>query len=142
MELTILVVEGCPHAALLEERLAAVLEERLPAAARDRPGPAITRRVVADPDEAARAGLHGSPTVLVDGTDPFAAPGQHVLPAVRQRPRPAGRGAIGQPAQAGDQAGSRPVCRVTGVGAQHAFCPLVLAAGLGHVPTAGVVAPA
>ena len=76
MELTILVVEGCPHAALLEERLAAVLEERLPAAARDRPGPAITRRVVADPDEAARAGLHGSPTVLVDGTDPFAAPGQ------------------------------------------------------------------
>ena len=36
----------------------------------------IIRRVVACPEEAARAGLHGSPTVLVNGSDPFAAPGQ------------------------------------------------------------------
>jgi hypothetical protein len=58
MDLTVLAVAGCPHAALMEE----------PAA--------VIRRVITDAEEAARAGLHGSPTVLVDGSDPFAAPGQ------------------------------------------------------------------
>ena len=31
---------------------------------------------IAGEREAAQAGMHGSPTLLVDGTDPFAAPGQ------------------------------------------------------------------
>jgi hypothetical protein len=68
VELTVLAVAGCPHAALLEERLAAALAGGPPAL--------IIRRVISDPGEAARAGLHGSPTLLVDGADPFAAPGQ------------------------------------------------------------------
>jgi hypothetical protein len=68
VELTVLTVAGCPHAALLAERLAAALAGRT--------APPVTWRVISDPDEAALAGLHGSPTVLVDGTDPFAAPGQ------------------------------------------------------------------
>jgi MerR HTH family regulatory protein len=38
---------------------------------------AVHRRVIADEREAARAGMHGSPTLLVNGADPFAAPGQH-----------------------------------------------------------------
>src|SRR6516162_5191046 len=68
MDLTVLAVADCPHAALLERRLAAALAGGPPAV--------IIRRVITDPEEAARAGLHGSPTVLVDGYDPFAAPGQ------------------------------------------------------------------
>jgi hypothetical protein len=68
VELTVLTVAGCPHAPLLEQRLAAALGARTDAQ--------ITRRVIADPDEAAAAGMHGSPTVLVDGRDPFALPGQ------------------------------------------------------------------
>ena len=68
MDLTVLAVPGCPSAALLEKRIAAALAGGPPAV--------IIRRVITDPEEAARAGLHGSPTVLVDGSDPFAAPGQ------------------------------------------------------------------
>jgi hypothetical protein len=68
MDVTVLAVAGCPHAALLEERLAAALAGGPPSV--------IIRRVITDPGEAARAGMHGSPTVLLDGWDPFAAPGQ------------------------------------------------------------------
>jgi hypothetical protein len=32
--------------------------------------------VIANETDAAAAGMHGSPTLLVDGIDPFAAPGQ------------------------------------------------------------------
>jgi hypothetical protein len=68
VKLTVLMVADCPHAPVLEQRLAEALGARTDAL--------ITRRVIADPDEAAAAGMHGSPTVLVDGTDPFALPGQ------------------------------------------------------------------
>lgn len=63
-----LTVPGCPNAAIFEERLAAALPGY--------PGTVVRRREVADEREAAEAGMHGSPTLLVDGVDPFAAPGQ------------------------------------------------------------------
>jgi hypothetical protein len=68
MELTLLTVPGCPNAAAFEERLAAALAGR--------PGVAVTRREIGDERAAALAGMHGSPTLLINGTDPFAAPGQ------------------------------------------------------------------
>lgn len=68
MELTLLTVPDCPNAAAFEERLATVLAEH--------PGAAVVRRMIADEREAAQAGMHGSPTLLVNGADPFAAPGQ------------------------------------------------------------------
>jgi hypothetical protein len=68
MDVMVLAVAGCPHAALLEERLTAALAGG--------PAAVIIRRVITDHGEAARAGLRGSPTVLIDGWDPFAAPGQ------------------------------------------------------------------
>jgi hypothetical protein len=68
MDLTVLAVPDCPNVMLLEERLAQVLEGR-----RD---VTISWQVIADQDEAARKGMHGSPTILVDGIDPFAGPGQ------------------------------------------------------------------
>ncbi|HMH90521.1 MAG TPA: hypothetical protein VK586_05490, partial [Streptosporangiaceae bacterium] len=64
MELTLLTVAGCPHAAVFEERLAVALAGH--------PGAVLRRRVIATEREAADAGMHGSPTLLIDGTDPFA----------------------------------------------------------------------
>jgi hypothetical protein len=68
MELVLLTVPGCPHAATFEERLAAALARH--------PGTVVHRREIAGEREAAEAGMHGSPTLLVDGADPFAVPGQ------------------------------------------------------------------
>jgi len=66
VELTLLTVPACPNAAAFEERLAAALAGH--------PGAVVQRREVADEEEAADAGMHGSPTLLIDGTDPFAGP--------------------------------------------------------------------
>jgi len=68
MELVVLTVPACPNASAFEERLAAALAAH--------PGAVVHRREIADEREAADAGMHGSPTLLVNGTDPFAAPGQ------------------------------------------------------------------
>ena len=68
MDLKVLAVPDCPNVALLEQRLAQVVEGR-----RD---VVVSRQVIADQDEAARLGMRGSPTILVDGTDPFAGPGE------------------------------------------------------------------
>lgn len=66
MRLTILHVRDCPNVATLEDRLAEVL------AGRDDVD--VQRRLV-DTDESARElGMTGSPTLLVDGDDPFAEP--------------------------------------------------------------------
>ncbi|HET6192893.1 MAG TPA: hypothetical protein VFE59_38505, partial [Trebonia sp.] len=64
-----------------------------------RPGVSVEYRVVSTPEEAARYGMQGSPTILIDGRDPFAEPGAaaslscrlylrpHQLPrALRRRP--------------------------------------------------------
>src|SRR5260370_10957291 len=68
MDLTILGVPDCPNAPVMEQRLAAVLE--------DGAGVFVSREVISSEGEAARVGMHGSPTLLIDGADPFAEPGQ------------------------------------------------------------------
>lgn len=68
MELTVLTVPGCPSAPALWERLAVALEGY--------PGAVVRRLEVATEQEASEAGMHGSPTLLIDGADPFAAPGE------------------------------------------------------------------
>jgi hypothetical protein len=64
--LEILQVPGCPGADLLEDRLAGLLTGC----------PRVIRRVVTSQAEAEELGMTGSPTLLVDGADPFARPGQ------------------------------------------------------------------
>jgi hypothetical protein len=68
MELTLLAVPDCPNITMLEQRLAVAL-----AGHRD---VVVRRREVASEQDAAQAGMHGSPTLLVDGVDPFAEVGQ------------------------------------------------------------------
>jgi hypothetical protein len=68
LELTLLVVPDCPHAELLDQRLESVLTNWTALT--------VIRRTITDLDQAERWGMRGSPTVLVDGIDPFAAGGQ------------------------------------------------------------------
>jgi hypothetical protein len=75
MELTVLAVPDCPNAPVLEERLAEALVGR--------PAVPVVRQLITDAAQAARSGMHGSPTLLVNGADPFAAPGTQPALACR-----------------------------------------------------------
>ncbi|MER7847045.1 hypothetical protein ABTZ03_24195 [Kitasatospora sp. NPDC096077] len=70
MELTILAVPDCPNAPLLRGRL----DEAL--AGLGRPVEGIREVLVTDGERAEELGMRGSPTLLIDGVDPFAGPGQ------------------------------------------------------------------
>lgn len=75
MELVVLAVPDCPNAAILEKRLAEALEGRQPIS--------VSRKVVDSEEQAARWGMHGSPTLLLDQVDPFAGPGVQASLACR-----------------------------------------------------------
>jgi hypothetical protein len=96
MELTLLAVPACPNASAFEEQLAAALASY--------PGTVVHRREVADEQEAMGAGMHGSPTLLIDGVDPFAAPGQAPSMSCRLYRDEAGRSARAPSVQALRQA--------------------------------------
>lgn len=68
MKLRILSVQDCPNVVSLRQRLAEVLVGREDAT--------VTIEVIDTAEQAARFGMNGSPTLLVDGIDPFAQPGQ------------------------------------------------------------------
>jgi hypothetical protein len=59
-------VEGCPNLAVTRQRLALALD------AVGRSGTDVRLRLVRTAEEAQELGFVGSPTVLIDGTDPFA----------------------------------------------------------------------
>jgi hypothetical protein len=67
LELTVLAVPDCPNAPELERRLAEALA--------DQPAVTIARHLISSAAEAARWQMHGSPTLLINGRDPFAEPG-------------------------------------------------------------------
>ena len=83
MELTLLTIPGCPHAAVFEKRLAAALSGY--------PGAVLVRSEVRGEREAEEAGMHGSPTLLIDGADPFAGPDEVPSLSCRLYPDKAGR---------------------------------------------------
>jgi hypothetical protein len=67
MRVEVLTVPDCPNGPVARQRLAEAL------AGRD--DVTVEPRVISTLAEAARYGMHGSPTILIDGHDPFAAPG-------------------------------------------------------------------
>jgi hypothetical protein len=75
MHLAVLAVPDCPNVRLLEQRLMEALGER-----RDI---TVSRHEIGDQDQATRRGMNGSPTLLVDGIDPFAGRGQHASVSCR-----------------------------------------------------------
>jgi hypothetical protein len=68
VKLEVLHVSDCPNTSVLTARLAAVLSGRGDVV--------IERREISDQAEARRRGMAGSPTLLIDGVDPFAVPAQ------------------------------------------------------------------
>jgi hypothetical protein len=78
MKLRILHVPDCPNAAVLESRLSPLLAGR--------PDIRVTRHIVTGDSAASRLGMAGSPTLLVDGRDPFARPGQRPSVSCRRYP--------------------------------------------------------
>ena len=60
--------DGCPNWHVADERLRDALAR---VGRREVP---VERRLIGTPEEAATAGFRGSPTILIDGRDPFADP--------------------------------------------------------------------
>lgn len=67
MRVEMLIVPDCPNSPVLRERLALALAGRTDVE--------VAEHVVDGQAEAEHRGMHGSPTLLVEGRDPFAAPG-------------------------------------------------------------------
>lgn len=65
MEITLQYFDGCPNWKVTQERLVTLTAER--------PDVVLVRQVVDTVKEAERVGFHGSPSILVNGVDVFAA---------------------------------------------------------------------
>ncbi len=63
MNVTLLYFEGCPNWTVADARLTALSDEL---------EVTVERLLVETPEEAEAAGFRGSPTILVEGRDPFA----------------------------------------------------------------------
>ncbi|MDW3219464.1 MAG: thioredoxin family protein [Acidimicrobiales bacterium] len=66
MDVTLLYFDDCPNWLVADARLGALAAEH--------PDLSITRHVVDTPEEAERTRFRGSPSILLDGVDPFADP--------------------------------------------------------------------
>lgn len=66
MEITLLYFDDCPNWTEADSHLARLQSEF--------PDVAINRRLVDTPEEAERLGFRGSPSILIDDTDPFSDP--------------------------------------------------------------------
>jgi hypothetical protein len=62
VDVTVLHIEDCPNTSELLRRLGIVLRHRVP----------VATRAVSSVLEATELGMHGSPTLLIEGRDPFA----------------------------------------------------------------------
>lgn len=82
MPIQLLYFDGCPNWQITDERL----REALGRIGRD---DRVEYRRVQTPEEADAMGFHGSPTLLVNGSDPFPATGNVGL-ACRVYPTPDG----------------------------------------------------
>ena len=63
MRIELLYFDDCPNWTTADERLQEIATAR---------GLEVERRLVTTPEEAERSRFRGSPTILVDGRDPFA----------------------------------------------------------------------
>ena len=69
MRVTLQYFDGCPSWQVADQRLQQALAES------GHPDGAIDYQKVETPEEAERLSFTGSPTVLIDGRDPFEVPG-------------------------------------------------------------------
>lgn len=78
MNVTILHTEDCPNLEPLLAELRSVID--------DRADVTVTTTLVRSDADAMRLGFHGSPTILIDGTDPFPGPAEPVGLSCRSYP--------------------------------------------------------
>lgn len=78
MDVRLLYFDGCPNWMLARDRLVEAV--RAVGADPDE----IRMEAVETPEEAERLQFRGSPSILIDGSDPFAAPGSPVGLACRR----------------------------------------------------------
>jgi hypothetical protein len=67
MRITVQYFDGCPHWKLADRRLASVLQGL------DQDRFTLEYQRIDSPELAERIGFRGSPTILIDGQDPFAS---------------------------------------------------------------------
>jgi hypothetical protein len=82
--ITVLHTPDCPNLRLVDERLLKALAQ----AGRD--DVHVQHRLITTPEQAAAAGFRGSPTVLLDGRDPFGDPAVPASLSCRLYPTEAG----------------------------------------------------
>ena len=82
MEITLQYFDGCPNWTIADRRLTELISGR--------PDVTLRRELVATAEQAERIGFRGSPSILVDGVDPFADPNAPVGLACRIYATPAG----------------------------------------------------
>jgi hypothetical protein len=82
MEITLQYFDGCPNWTTVDRRLTELIAGR--------PDVSLRRELVATAEQAERIGFRGSPSILVDGVDPFADPNAPVGLACRIYSTPAG----------------------------------------------------
>jgi hypothetical protein len=80
----VLVVPGCPNEEAATGLVRGVLDDL------GLTDVAVPVRMIDDPARAEQFGFTGSPTILIDGTDPFAEPGRAPALACRVYPTPTG----------------------------------------------------
>lgn len=121
MDVTLLYSADCPNWKVADGHLAEV--------ARELPDVTITRRLISTPEDAARVGFQGSPSILVDGVDIFAEhdddPGAPVGLSCRvyQTPEgPAGSPTLGQLRAVMTVADRETPVGVIGLGAAMGIC--------------------
>jgi hypothetical protein len=116
MRLRVLHVADCPGTAVLLERLALVLAAR--------PDISVERQLIGDERDARVFGMTGSPTLLVDGVDPFAVGAE---PSLACRLYTDERGAVsGSPSVAALRAVLQAGWRFAGTGARSRRLPAEL----------------
>ena len=104
MQIELLVVPNCPHETAAADLIATAVADTGVRAT-------VTRTVIADEDAARERGFNGSPTILLDGSDPFATPNAAVgvtmqaLPHTGRAPRGAGAARPASSAYTGSRCG-------------------------------------
>ncbi|HKA04012.1 MAG TPA: thioredoxin family protein [Acidimicrobiales bacterium] len=88
MDIVVLHIDRCPHVGLAEQRVLEALAHADAIAG-------VRVKVVATAEEASQRGFNGSPTILIDGRDPFPAPPGP--PALACRLYPTDQGMQGAP---------------------------------------------
>lgn len=91
MQIDVLVIPECPNSDIAMSRISTAITRAAI------PTPIVTRHIITDWSQAQALGMCGSPTILVNGNDPFAISGAE--PSLSCRLYPSEHGTQGSPTE-------------------------------------------